>query len=120
MLVVSAVLIGVAAGGGGALLILRMVSGSRLDAGRRTRDLILEDARRDADATRREGQIEAREQTVKLRAELEAELRGRRDEVVKVEERVLAKEEEIDKKLTELARRDQGIADREVHLKELQ
>ena len=120
MLVVSAVLIGVAAGVGGALLILRLVSGSRLDAAQRTSKLLLDDARRDAEATRREGQIESREQAVKLRAELESELRERRDEVVKIEERVLAKEDEIDKKLTELARRDQGIADREVHLKELQ
>ena len=39
---------------------------------------------------------------------------------MKIEERVLAKEDETDKKLTELARRDQGIADREIHLKELQ
>src|SRR4029450_9561242 len=36
------------------------------------------------------------------------------------EERVLAKEEEIDRKLTELARRDQGVADREGHTKQLQ
>jgi ribonuclease Y len=39
---------------------------------------------------------------------------------VKVEERVLAKEDETDRKLTELTRREQGIADREIHLKELQ
>ena len=39
---------------------------------------------------------------------------------VKIEERVLAKEDEIDGKLTELARREQGIADREVHRKQLQ
>src|SRR5471030_1540650 len=120
MLVVSAVLIGVAAGVGGALLILRLVSGSRLGAAQRSSKLLLPDAGRDAEATRRESQIEARELAVKLRAELESELRERRDEVVKIEERVLAKEEETDKKLTELARRDQGIADREIHLKELQ
>ena len=120
MLVVSAVLIGVAAGVGGALLIMRLMSGSRLESARRTSNLLLEDAKRDAEATRREGQIESREQAVKVRAELESELRGRRDEVVKIEERVLAKEDEIDKKLTELARRDQGVADREIYLRELQ
>src|SRR6187397_321219 len=38
----------------------------------------------------------------------------------KLEERVLAKEEDIDRKLTELARREQGVSDREVHTKQLQ
>ena len=102
------------------LLALRLRSGARLDAARRSIEAMLDDARRDAEATRRESQIEAREQAVKLRTELETELRGRRDEVVKIEERVLAKESEIDRKLTELARRDQGVADRETHLRELQ
>ena len=36
---------------------------------------------------------------MKLRADLEAELRERRDEVLKIEERVLAKEDDIDRKL---------------------
>ena len=33
---------------------------------------------------------------------------------------MLAKEDDIDRKLTELIRREQGVADREVHLKQLQ
>ena len=39
---------------------------------------------------------------------------------MKVEERVLQKEEEIDAKLDELERREQGLGDREVHIKQLQ
>ncbi len=120
MLVVVAVVIAVAAGAGATLVALRLRSGSRLAAARRHAGLLVEDARREAEATRREAQIEAREQAIKLRGELESELRERRDEVVKIEERVLAKEDEIDRKLTELSRREQGVADREVHLKQLQ
>jgi ribonuclease Y len=120
MLVVVAVVIAVAAGSGATLLALRALAGSRLEAARRTRVLLLEEARREADATRREAAIEAREQAVKLRAELESELRERRDAVVKVEERVISKEEDVDRKLTELVRREQGVADREVHLRQLQ
>src|SRR3954469_11991702 len=103
MLVVT-IAIGVAVGAGGTLLALRLLAGSRLEAARRTRALILEQARHDADSTRREAAIEAREQAVTIRNELEGELRGRRDEVLKIEERVLAKEEDIDRKLTELIR----------------
>ena len=41
-------------------------------------------------------------------------------QIVKIEERVLQKEEEIDAKLTEIERREQGLGDREVHAKALQ
>ncbi len=102
------ILIGLAGGAGGALLALRLFEGSRLEAARRTRALLLAEARREAEATQRESQIEAREQSVRLRAEIEHEVRERRTQVTKIEERVIAKEEEIDRKLTELLRREQG------------
>ena len=120
MPVLLGVVIGLAVGVAGALAWLRFATGSRLEAARRTRTLLLDEATRDADATRREAQIEAREQAVKVRAELEAELRGRRDEAVKIQERVIQKEEDSDRRLLDLSRREQGVADREIHLKELQ
>src|SRR5690348_12000053 len=106
MLVVVAVVIGAVAGIGGTLLVLRRSATSGIEAARRTRALLLEEARREAEATRREAQIESREQAVKLRAELEEELRDRRDGAQKLEERVLAKEDDIDRKLEELSRRE--------------
>jgi ribonuclease Y len=118
--VVVGIVIGVGAGIGAAVLGLRLLSGSRLDAARRTRALMLDEATREAEATRREAQIEAREQSVKLRAEIEDEVRERRVQIGKIEERVISKEEEIDQKLTEVSRREQGISDRETHLKQLQ
>jgi ribonucrease Y len=120
MLVVIAVVIATAAGAAATLVTLRLLAGTRLEAARRSRALLLDEARRDAESTRREAAIEAREQAIKLRAELETELRERRDSVMKIEERVLTKEDDIDRKLTELARREQGVADREVHLRQLQ
>ena len=55
------------------------------------------EAQSEADALRREGQIEAREASVRLRAEIEQEVGERRTEILKIEERVLAKEEDIDR-----------------------
>src|SRR6266496_1961528 len=109
MFVVIGILIGLGAGAALAFIGLYALTGSRLAAARRTRQLLLTDARREAEAMRRETQIEAREQSVKRRAE-----------VIKIEERVLAKEDEIDRKLTELTRREQGVSDRETHSKQLQ
>src|SRR5690349_4508103 len=120
MLVAVAIVIALVVGSGLTLLVLRLQSGSRLEGARRARSALLDEAARDAEATRREAAIEARELAVKLRAELEAELRERRDATVKIEERVLAQEEDLNAKLTELTRREQGIADREIHLKQLQ
>ena len=73
-----------------------------------------------AEAIRREAQVEAREQALKLRADVEQELKDKRAEIAKIEERVITKEEEIDLKLTEMERREQGLLDREGHLKQLQ
>src|SRR4051794_38288574 len=120
MLVVVAVVIGIAAGVAGTLVTLRLLVGSRIDAARRERNLLLDEARRDAEVTRREATIEAREQAIKLRTEVENELKERRDAVMKIEERVIAKEDEIDRKLTDLVRREQGAVDREVHLRQMQ
>src|ERR671936_319312 len=120
MFVVIGILIGLAAGAAFAFVALYALTGSRLATARRTRQLLLTEARREAEAMRREAQIEAREQSVKLRAEVEQEVSERRAEIIKIEERVLAKEDEIDRKLTELTIREQGVSDRETHSKQLQ
>jgi ribonucrease Y len=114
------VLIGLAAGLLLAVLGLRMVIGGRLRDARDEHNRLTDEAKRSAEAIRREAQLEAKEAALKLRAEVEHELRDKRGELVKIEERVLAKEEDIDGKLTEFSRREQGLADRETHLRQLQ
>jgi ribonuclease Y len=100
--------------------------GARLLVSRRASDAEVERKRLDADAERaaasirREAEVEAREHALKLRADLEQELTDRRAEIIKIEERVATKEESIDQKLTDLDRREQGLLDRETHLKQLQ
>src|SRR5919109_791994 len=120
LLVAVGILVGLGVGAALALAAVAFRSGSKLGAARRMRQQILGEARREADALRREAQIEAREQAVGLRAELEEELAARRGQVVKSEERLKAKEEEAASKLVEAARREQGLADRETHMKQLQ
>ena len=77
MVVVIGILIGLAVGAGLAFLSLYAFAGSRLAAARRTRQLLVSEAKRESDvmrreaqsesdALRREGQIEAREASVRL------------------------------------------------------
>ena len=112
--------IGVAAGVALALLAVSMFGTTGVRKARRIREQLLDDASREADAVRREAQVEAREQAVRLRSEIDAEVADRRAQVLQIEERVLAKEGELEQKLVELTRRDQGLADRETHLRQLQ
>jgi len=112
--------IGLLIGGGVVALAVFGLRGNRLAAARRTRQLLLTEARREADATRREAQIETREEAVKLRAEIEADIQERRASSAAAEERIRGKESEVDRRMVELVRREQGLADREVHAKSLQ
>jgi ribonuclease Y len=98
---------------------------SRMGAGRLTdaqeqADRILEDANRRADAQMKEAHVSAREELLQQRSEVERELSDRRAEMVKVEERLLARESQVESKGEELARREQSIADRDAHAKLLQ
>jgi ribonucrease Y len=121
-----AILIGLLIIGIGLGLVLGVFVGARLLVARRVSAAaneslkLSEAAAIAAEAIRREAQVEAREEALKLRAEVEEELRAKRTEVVKVEERVATKEEEIERKLTEFERREQGLTDRETHLKQMQ
>src|SRR5436309_10666336 len=114
------VAIGIAAGVALAPLAVEVFGATGVGKARRVRRQLIEDAEREAEAVRREAQIEAREQAVQLRGQIDAELADRRGSVLKIEERVLGKEEEIERKLIDLQRKDQGIADREAHLRQLQ
>jgi ribonuclease Y len=120
MLVVVGIAIGVVIGAALAVALLGFRGGSRLAAARRLRAQLVSEARREAEAIRREAQIEAREQTVQLRAQIEEELADRRAGAARVEERLAARETEVEQKQVELTRREQGIADRETHSKQLQ
>ena len=104
----------------GAFVGARLLVSRRASDAEEKRKRLDSDAERAAAAIRREAEVEAREHALKLRADLEQELKDRRAEIIKIEERVAAKEGGIDQRLTELERREQGLLDRETHLKQLQ
>ncbi|MGE5689567.1 MAG: ribonuclease Y [Pseudomonadota bacterium] len=120
LVVIAAFVAGLAAGALAAAVALRAWSGSQLAAAARRREELVAETDRQLEAKRREAEIEARERELRLREELERELQDRRNQVVAIEERVLGKELEVEGKLEELTRREQGVADREVHTRQLQ
>jgi len=120
MLTAVVAVIGISLGAFTTAALLIGLSRSRVRAAIAERGRILADPEREAEATRREAQVEAREQSVQLRSEIEAEVQDRRVQIVKIEERILQKEEEIQAKLIEFERKEQGLGDREVHVRALQ
>src|SRR6266536_3083424 len=113
VLVAVGIMIGLVVGGVLGALVIRSIGASRFDKALRTRQQLLQDAEREAEAMRREARIEAREEAVRLRAGIEAEVQERRSQVARLEERLQTRDEELERRLLELSRREQGLADRE-------
>jgi ribonuclease Y len=109
MLVIAAVLISVLVTGALVLIGLKLLGESSVG-----------EARREAESIRREAKVEAREDAVRLRAEVEKEIAEQRARITKIEERVIGREDEVERRQKEVERHEQGLADREIHVKELQ
>ena len=120
MLVVVGVVIGLVAGVGGMAAALRILGASRLSEAERRRADVVTDAERAAETIRREAQVAARESALQLRTEIEQELERRREDAARSEERLRVLEGELDRRGTDLQRREQGVNDREIHVKQLQ
>jgi ribonuclease Y len=117
---VVGILIGLVAGAAIVWLVLVSFTGSKLAAARRARQLMLTEARNEADAVRREADLESKEAAVRYRAEVERELQSQRADGLRERERLHSREDELNRRVVEIERREQGVADRETHVKQLQ
>jgi ribonuclease Y len=123
--IIVGVVIGVVALAVGALLgylsKVRVGKG-QVEAAERTAAAILEEAQ----AKQRETLLESKEEAIQLRSQAEAELKARRDEVLRLEQRIASKEENLDRKLEtqeqrqgELQQQRQRLEQREADLEQL-
>jgi ribonuclease Y len=77
---------------------------------------IIDDALKNAEATKREASLAVKEETIKAKNEFEKETKERRAELQRYEKRVLGKEEAIDRKSDALDRKEASLASRESNL----
>lgn len=77
---------------------------------------IIDEAIKAADAKKREASLEVKEETIKARHDFEKETKERRAELQKYEQRVLSKEETVDKKATVLERKEQSLTAKEKNI----
>jgi len=90
-------------------LVRRYIAESKIKNAETEAKRILEDAEKDAETNKKEVVLEAKEEIHKLRAELDREIRDRRNEVQRIERRLLQREELLDKKVDALEQREEGI-----------
>ncbi|RFZ80289.1 ribonuclease Y [Lacrimispora amygdalina] len=74
---------------------------------------IIDEALKTAETKKREALLEAKEESLKTKNELEKVTRERRAELQRYERRVLSKEENLDKKSETMEKREAGLAARE-------
>lgn len=79
-------------------------------------ELIVDDAIKQAQTLKREALFEAKEENLKYRNEIEDELKERRLEMSRGENRILKREESLDQKSNQLDIRDQSLQEKEEEL----
>ena len=74
---------------------------------------IIDEAVKTAETKKREAMLEAKEESIRVKNDLDKEVKERRAEIQRSERRVVQKEENLDKKLESIERREVGFAAKE-------
>ena len=74
---------------------------------------IIDEAVKAAETKKREAMLEAKEESIRVKNDLDKEVKERRAEIQRSERRIVQKEENLDKKLESIERREAGFAAKE-------
>ncbi len=89
-----------------------IVERKNADAEDRAREII-DEAVKNAEAKKKEILLEAKEESIKTKNDLDKEIKDRRNEVQRLEKRVLSREENLDRKLESIEKKESNLASRE-------
>ncbi|REB09822.1 ribonuclease Y [Sporosarcina sp. BI001-red] len=103
------------------------VNESKVTGAKHSAATIVEEAKREAEALKKEALLEAKDENHKLRVEAETDIRERRSELQKQENRLLQREENMDRKddslnkrEASLERKDDALSGRQQHIEEME
>ncbi|MCD4782448.1 MAG: ribonuclease Y [Candidatus Eremiobacteraeota bacterium] len=85
----------------------------KIGEAKETAGKIIEDAKKEANDIKRTMVLEAKEENLKLKSELEKDREDRRSELQRFERRLMSREENLEKKSDNLDRREKGIKHKE-------
>ena len=118
MLAIVAIIVGLAClliGAGAGFVLRKRADGTSLQLAEEQSSRILAEA----ETRQKELLLAAKEETLTLRNQLEAEMKERRAEAARVEQRLAQKEENFDRKVDAIEQRDQSLRDREASIERL-
>ena len=116
---VACVIIGLVIGFATGYVMQKKLAEGRMGAAKESAEQILIDAQKAADAKKREALLEAKEEIHKIRSEADRELKDRRNEVTRMERRMLQKEEALDKKIEGVERKENKLKQQEAEIDDI-
>ncbi|MCM3089669.1 ribonuclease Y [Cytobacillus sp. AMY 15.2] len=124
---IISILLGLIVGAFVGYFVRKSIAEAKIAGAKDAAEQILEDAKREAEATKKEALLEAKDGIHKLRTEAEGEVRDRRNELQKQENRLMQKEENLDRKDETLdkreallEKRDDSLSKRQQHIEEME
>lgn len=107
--------------------VMKKSNESKMAGARNSAEQIIEDAKREAEAQKKEALLEAKDENHKLRTETESDIRERRSELQKQENRLLQREENLDRKddalnkrEASLERKDEALTEKQQHIVQME
>lgn len=101
---------------GAGFFLRKLVGEAKIHSAEDEAKRILADAEKEAEAKRREALLESKEEVHALRNEAEREIRDRRQELQRIERRLVQREETLDKKSEAVSKRDEKLNHKEREL----
>lgn len=96
----------------GGFFLNRILGGRRSAEAQKEAGDIRELARREADTIRKEAELAAKDAMLKMRQEFETQTKERRDELASAEKRIVSREENLDKRVDLLEKKEKDLATR--------
>ena len=99
---------------------IQQASKNKIEALEKESKEVLEKAKKDAEAMKKESILEAKEELHKLRSDFDKESRERRNEIQRLERRVIQREEALDKKSELIEKKDETLNQRMLEVEEIE
>ena len=116
MEIVIGLILGLLVGAGAGYFVRKSIAEKEVGSAEARAKTLLENAQREAEATRKESLVEAKDEVHRLRQEAEADIKSRRAEIEKKEDRIAQRETVLDSRVNSIDRKEQSVEDRETEL----
>jgi ribonucrease Y len=118
MEIVLGLILGLLVGAGAGYLVRKSLAEKEVGSAEARARTLLDEARRDAESAKREALVEAKDEVYRMRQEAEQDIKARRAEIEKKEDRIANREATLDSRADSLDRKEQAVEEREGRLQQ--